>query len=67
MKNGQQMPLYLEEIQQQLAESEDMLSKATMLADNAYISSVEGDVEECQMIIGQLIHSISEHFYEELH
>ncbi len=59
--------LQLQTMQQRLQESEDMLSRATKIADDAYLSLSAGDVEACQHMIGELIHSISEHFYEELH
>ena len=59
--------LQLETIKQRLAESEQILSKAKILADHAYLSLNTGDIEKCQVIIGQLIYSISEHFFEEVH
>lgn len=59
--------IHLETMRLRLEESEQMLSRATELADNAYLSLETGNLEECQMIIGELIHSISEHFYEEVH
>lgn len=59
--------LHVESLKERLAESESMLSKATFLADNAYASLENGDVAASQEIIGQLINSISEHFYEEIH
>ena len=67
MADINEIKLQVETIEQRLAESERMLSKATLLADNAYLSLSAGDVEACQHTIGQLIHSISEHFYEEVH
>jgi len=59
--------LHLESLRERLAESDCMLSRATRLADNAYASLESGDVARSQQFIGQLINSISEHFYEELH
>ena len=67
MSNVKEVRLQIENIEQRLSESEQMLSRATLLADHAYLSLSEGDVEACQASIGQLIHSISEHFYEEVH
>ncbi|MFT6387781.1 MAG: hypothetical protein ACJAUP_001153 [Cellvibrionaceae bacterium] len=59
--------LHLESLKERLAESETMLSRVTCLADNAYASLESGDVAKSQQFIGQLINSISEHFYEEIH
>lgn len=56
-----------EALRERLLQSEQMLNKATTLADNAYLSLSEGNIEACQDLIGELIHSISEHFYEEVH
>ena len=67
MSDIKDIRLQIESIERRLAESEQMLSKATLLADNAYLSLSLGDVEACQHTIGQLIYSISEHFYEEVH
>ena len=67
MSDIREVQLQIENIEQRLSASEQMLSKATLLADHAYASLSNGDVEACQSTIGQLIHSISEHFYEEVH
>jgi len=67
MANLERSKLHLESLKERLAESESMLSRATRLADNAYASLESGDVETSQQFIGQLINSISEHFYEEIH
>ena len=67
MADVERANLYLESLNERLAESEDMLSRATRLADSAYASLESGDVAASQQVIAQLIHSISEHFYEEIH
>lgn len=67
MASLEKTSLHLESLRERLAESESVLSRATRLADNAYASLADGDVEMSQQLLGQLIHSISEHFYEEIH
>ncbi len=63
----EQSALQIESLRERLAETEIMLSKATRLADDAYASLSSGDIETSQLVLGQLINSISEHFYEEIH
>lgn len=67
MNTSEQSHLQVESLRERLAESESMLSKATRLADDAYASLTSGDVETSQLFLGQLINSISEHFYDEIH
>jgi hypothetical protein len=59
--------LYTQTLENRLQESEAMLSKAKKLADEAYLFLSQGDLKNCQDVIGELIQSMSEHFYEEVH
>jgi hypothetical protein len=59
--------LYMQSIEQRLAESERMLFVLAEIADSAYVSLATGDTEKCQLKLGELIQSISEHFFEEFH
>jgi hypothetical protein len=67
MTNSKFNQVQVQSLKNRLEESEAMLFKATKLADEAYFLLSEGDVSNCRDVIGELIHSMSEHFYDEIH